>query len=134
LVLSVVLLGGSDTNPESTPPPTVLGALSERESPDAAAGCTVRRTVWDDVPAFAVMSEHPAAPLTACTVNVALEPLDPFDVVTVPGEAATDGVLLVTLTSATQLLHNPLTTTVPVELPPAVTEAGFSLTDATSPA
>jgi len=132
LALSVAFLGGRDTKPESALPPIVLGVLSESESPDAADGCTVSRTLWKDVPAFAVMSEHPAEPLTVCTANVALEPDIPFDVVTVAGTVATDGVLLVTLTKATQLLHNPLTTTVPVELLPAVTEAGESLNEPTS--
>src|SRR5690348_6899408 len=80
LVLSVALLGGSETKPESVPPPTALGVLSESDRPDAADGCTVNRTLCDDVPAFAVMTEHPAAPLTARTVNVALEPEIPFDV------------------------------------------------------
>ena len=134
LVLNVALMGGSDTNPESLPPPTVLGVLSVSESPEPGDGCTVSRTFCDDVPAFAVMSEHPAEPLTACTVNVALEPDIPFDVVTVEGTVATDGVLLIRLTMATQLLHKPLTTTVPVTLLPAVTVVAESLTEATLPA
>lgn len=134
LVLNVVFVGGNDTKPESVPPPTVLGDLSVSESPEPGDGCTVSRTLCDDVPAFAVMNEHPAAPLTARTVNVALEPDIPFDVVTVAGTVATDGVLLIRLTIATQLLHKPLTTTVPVALPPAVTDEAESLTEATSAA
>jgi hypothetical protein len=129
-LLSVADLGGNDTNPESVLPPTTLGVLNVSESPDAADGCTVSRALCDDVPAFAVMSEHPAAPLNARTVNVAFEPETPFDVVTDAGTVATDGVLLVRDTSATQLLHSPLTVTVPVALLPAVTDVGESVTEA----
>jgi hypothetical protein len=134
LLLSAAFIGGSETNPESVLPPTTLGALNESESPEAADGCTVNTTLCDDVPAFAVMTEHPATPLAARTVNEPLEPESPFDVVTDAGTVAMDGMLLVKETSATQLLHNPLTVTVPAELLPAVTEAGVSLTVATSAA
>src|SRR4029078_10471126 len=108
LALSVAFLGGRDTKPESALPPTVLGVLSESESPDAADGCTVRRTLWKDGPAFAVMSEHPAEPLTVCTANVALEPDIPFDVVTVAGTLATHGAPLCTLPKPAHISTNTL--------------------------
>ena len=41
LVLSVALVGGSDTKPESVPPPTVLAVLRLSERPDPADGFTV---------------------------------------------------------------------------------------------
>lgn len=134
LLAKVALTGGMDTNPESLLPPTTLGTLNVSESPDAADGCTVSSTLCDDVPAFAVITEHPAAPLTARAVNVALEPDIPFDVVTEGGTVATDGVPLVSETSATQLLHNPLMVTVPVTLLPAGTDDDASLTEATAAA
>jgi hypothetical protein len=65
-------------------------------------------------------------------VNVALAPEIPLDVVAVAGTVATDGVPLVRLTMATQLLHNPLTVTVPVALPPEATDVGESVNEATS--
>src|SRR5262245_7665343 len=87
-----------------------------------------------DVPALAVMSEQPAAPLIARTVKVALPPDSPFDVNTDGGTVATDGMLLVKVTFASHPLHNPLTVTVPVEMLPALTRAGESLIEATTAA
>lgn len=134
LLLNAADIGGIDTKPESTAPPTALGVLRVSDNRDGADGCTVSRVLCVDVPALAVISEQPAAPLIARTVKFAVPPAMPFEVVTEAGTPATDGMLLVRDTIATQLLHNPLTVTVPVELLPALTRAGDSFTEATTAA
>src|SRR5690349_6453716 len=91
LVLSDAFIGGRETNPESVLPPTTLGTLNVSERPAPADGCTESSALCDDVPAVAVMTEHPAAELAARTVKQPLEPEIPCDVVPGAGTGATDG-------------------------------------------